>query len=100
MQTFSSLANGNIGAMNFLMALGHPEVPVRTLGKVQNSGIIGTDLYVLWSDLCERDIKKVIQLMDNCPLDILKDACSRQDYSGRQLISEYIKQPDEPTQTP
>lgn len=90
MQTFNSLAQGNPGAMNFLMQLGHPDVPVRTIAKVQNSGITGTDLYVLYNDLCDRDMRKVINLMDKCPKDLLQDACSRQDYSGKQLIEQYL----------
>lgn len=84
------LACGNIGALNFLMALSGPDCPTGTLDKIELSGIIGTDLYVLWSDLCDRDMGNVIKLVDNCPLDTLKDACSRQDYSGKGLISEYL----------
>lgn len=90
MQTFFSLAKGNPGAMNFLMQLASPTVPIRIVAKIENSGIVGTDLYVLFSDLCNRDMQKVITLVDKCPLDVLKDACSRQDYSGRELISEYL----------
>lgn len=91
MQTFNSLAHGNPGALRFLMELGHPEVPVRTMAKVCNSGIAGTDLYILYNDLCDRNMNTVIKLMDNCPNDILKEACSRQDRSGVKLIEEYIK---------
>jgi len=35
-------------------------------------------------------IKKMALLCDQCPEGILKDACSRQDYSGIQLVKEYI----------
>lgn len=87
---FQSLANGNPGALRFLMELGSPDVPVRTVAKIENSGIVGTDLYVLYSDLCERDMQKVVKLVDNCPLDTLKEACSRQDYSGRELVYKYL----------
>ena len=90
MKTFHSLANGNPGALHFLMQLGRTDVPVRTVEKIEKSGIIGTDLYVLYSDLCDRDMYKVVKLVDDCPLDILKDACSRQDYSGRELVSKYL----------
>jgi hypothetical protein len=50
----------------------------------------GTNLWVLYSDLCDKDIFKVATLCKNCPQDILEDACSRQDYSGRALVSQYL----------
>jgi hypothetical protein len=56
----------------------------------QTKSIRGTNLYVLWSDLCDKDLNKVEILCKNCPNDILEDACSRQDYSGINLIKEYI----------
>ena len=52
--------------------------------------IRGTNLYALWSDLCGKDMAKVETLCKNCPTDILEDACNRQDYSGRELVSEYV----------
>lgn len=91
MQTLHSLSKGNPGALDFLIQLMQPTVPLITVAKIEKSGIVGTDLYVLYSDLCGRDMQKVIKLVDNCPLDILKDACSRQDYSGRGLVAEFLK---------
>lgn len=89
-EELNHLSKGNIGALSFLMELQRRSTPSIALEKIQLSGITGTDLYVLWSDLCARDMDNVIKLVDNCPLDTLKDACSRQDYSGRELISEYL----------
>lgn len=91
-QTFRSLSKGNPGAMHFLCELIMPGIPFRTVNKVENSGIVGADLYVLWSDICEKDMKKVVQLMDDCPLPLLKDACSRQDYSGKEMVAQYFEQ--------
>jgi hypothetical protein len=51
----------------------------------------GTNLYVLWSDLCNKDIKLVSTLCQNCPKEILEDACNRQDYSGRELVAKYLQ---------
>lgn len=90
MKSITQLADGNPGALNFIMNLSNPTVPTRTLVKVDKSGMVGTDLYVLWSDLCDCDMEKVIKLMDNCPLDKLQDACSRQDRSGKEIIFEYL----------
>lgn len=89
-QTFHALAKGNPVAMQFLIELFNSDTPERTLDKVEKSGIVGTDLYVLYSDICEKDLNKVRRLMDNCPIDELKAACSRQDYSGKKLVAAYM----------
>lgn len=90
MQQVLKLAQGNPGAMTFLMQLNNSSVPKEIKSKIADSGIVGTDLYVLWSDLCGRNMDVVATLVDKCPLDVLKDACSRQDYSGRELVKEYL----------
>lgn len=55
--------------------------------------IYGTDIYVLWSDICQRDTQKTIAILkiakrDTAKAEVLKDACHRQDYSGRKLLLE------------
>ena len=55
--------------------------------------IYGSDIYVLWSDICQRDTQKMIAALrvakiDAYKADVLKDACHRQDYSGRKLLQE------------
>jgi hypothetical protein len=88
-------SQGNPGAMSFLMSLILPENAIKSLPilmKLEEAkSIRGTSLYVLWSDLCGRDLALVEQLCKRCPTPILEDACSRQDYSGRALVAEYIK---------
>ncbi len=87
-------SQGNPGAMTFLMSIMQPENIVKGITIIQKleeaKSIRGTNLYVLWSDLCGRDMQKVETLCKNCPTDILEDACNRQDYSGRELVSEYV----------
>lgn len=87
-------SQGNPGAISFLSSLIDPKnigdaVPI-VIKLEEAKSIRGTNLYVLWSDLCERDISKVKALCKNCPTNILEDACSRQDYSGRLLVAEYL----------
>jgi len=86
------LANGNPGAITFLMeVLASDTITGSTIiAKIDKTNIKGTDLYVMWSDLCNKDINKVKTLCEQCPDDILIDACSRQDYSGRELVKEYL----------
>ncbi len=53
--------------------------------------IYGTDIYVFWSDICEKDAFKMIVVVEACKVGlfdarILADACHRQDYSGRDMV--------------
>lgn len=87
-------SEGNPGALNFLMnVINSPnrhqsEVIINKLEEIR--ALKGSDLYVLYSDLCEKDLNKVEKLCANCPKDILIDACKRQDYSGIKLIEKYL----------
>jgi hypothetical protein len=88
-------AKGNPVAMTFLMELFSPEnlkysIPI-AIKLEQVPSLKGTNLYVLWSDLCNKNMELVSKLCENCPNDILDDACSRQDYSGRDLVKDYFK---------
>lgn len=87
-------SQGNPGATAFLKEIMETKNALQTsqmfLKLEEAKSIRGTNLYVLWSDLCQKDLEKVEKLLQNCPLDILENACSRQDYSGRELVSEYL----------
>lgn len=94
MEQLFQWAAGNPGALTFLMSLMQPEnlmsglTIISTLEKA--TSIRGTNIWVLYSDLCGKDVQKVESLCKKCPKDILEDACSRQDYSGRALVSPYL----------
>ena len=94
MQQIIQWSQGNPGAMMFLMSLMEHENLVKGITIIQKleeaKSIRGTNLYVLWSDLCDKDISKVESLCQKCPTYLLEDACSRQDYSGRELIGKYL----------
>jgi len=83
-------AQGNLGALAFLKLLTEPE-SVAILQKLEEAkSIRGSNLYILWSDLCDRDMAKVETLCKNCPTAVLEDACNRQDFTGRELVAEYV----------
>lgn len=91
-------SQGNPGALNFLMGLMRDEnlkhsIPIVILLEKATT-IRGTNLWVLYSDLCGKDYAKVAQLCKDCPQAIIEDACSRQDYSGRELVASYLKPKD------
>lgn len=88
------LSNGNPGALSFLIEMMKNENLIYAailFKKLETcTTIVGEDLYVLWSDLCTKNPFLVSKLCENCPDNILIDACSRQDYSGRELIKQYL----------
>jgi hypothetical protein len=89
------LSNGNPGAFACLMGLIEGDSDKLVCGltiipRIKTLDIRGTNLYVLWSDLCDKDYSKMAKLCKDCPDSILIDACSRQDYSGRELVKEYL----------
>ncbi len=87
-------SQGNPGALTFLLGLMQPENLIAGISisdKINRvESLRGSSLYILFSDLCGKDYTKVEKLCTNCPDDILADACSRQDYSGRALVAKYL----------
>ena len=96
MQDLMKLSNGNPGALTMLMGIVTAKDPnilvegtviISTLEKYK---IYGTHAYVLWSDLANKNYSLMAYLCENVPKDILIDASHRQDYSGRELVKEYV----------
>lgn len=88
-------AQGNPGAFVCLMGLLKYEdlvAQVVIILKIKKLEIFGTDLYVLWSDISNKDYALMAYLCENVPENVLKDASSRQDYSGIELCKPYILQ--------
>lgn len=96
----TKLCEGNPGAASCLCRLleitfANPiELPIngaQALLQLDKCGIYGTDIYVLWKDICECDFVKVLELLTAVYLNLLNpfilgDACSRQDRSGKNLF--------------
>lgn len=84
----------NSGAMNVLNQLLFSNMPIDGLSLIStldSLGIYGTDIYVLYNDICNSDIDKTVMVIRAVQLNlfdgnILKDAAHRQDYSGRDLV--------------
>ena len=83
-------AQGNGGAIYFLSLLNDLE-HFTVINKLEVAiSIRGTNLHILFKDLCGEDMSKVIALCKYCPTSILEDACSRQDRSGQALVAPYF----------
>lgn len=99
MDAVVKMCNGNLGAMHPLMQLlesDHVD-PDNALGGIgvmlflDSLCIYDTDIYVLYSDICDKDIVKMIAVlravqMGLFPSAVLKDVCSRQDFSGKEIV--------------
>lgn len=96
----AKLSEGNPGAMNACCLLIKEGGSVYPYGNsfeyikdLDDLGIYGTDIYVLWSDICQRDLAKMIATLRIAMKDadkaaLLRNACGRQDYSGRKLLQD------------
>lgn len=89
------MAQGNPGALNILIGLynynGNSLIPKAVLNEIkEDSNLRGTNIYVLFNDLCDGKIENVFELIQNCPRPILTDAYTKQDYSGKKLIEKYL----------
>lgn len=97
---FVKLAEGNPGALTAMMQMfkAIPTVDpdnifggLGVLMSLDTFGIYGTDIYVLFSDICDRDAAKTIAVLRATQLGLfnnvkLADACHRQDHSGREMV--------------
>jgi hypothetical protein len=94
------MCEGNPGAITALMEIlkcakqVDPDDFMGGLGKIlalDTLEIYGTNIYVLWNDICDKNTSKMIAVLRANQLgfisdQILKDACHRQDRSGREII--------------
>lgn len=94
------MSDGNPGALACLMEIMSkatridPQGAMGGLGPIlslDTHGIYGTDIYVLWSDVCDKSTPKMLAVLRACQLglfnpSIVADASSRQDYSGVGMV--------------
>ena len=99
MDIILKMSDGNPGALNAIMQILEPNNidPDNSLGGfgvvllLDTYGIYGTDIYVLYSDICGKDLAKTLAVLRACQFGlfdsrVLADACHRQDYSGKELV--------------
>lgn len=99
--SITKMCEGNPGAMNAMMQMVQPESNeidpdafMGGMGKIlslDTLGIYGTDIYILHNDICDRNMVKMFAVLRAHQLGflggtLLKDACNRQDRSGKQMI--------------
>jgi len=60
-----SICQGNPGALSFLMSAYEMDLfkAERAFQKLQNAGITGDKMYMLWNDCCGRDVEKTLDMI-------------------------------------
>ena len=97
-------SQGNPGAMRCLVELiSRPTEElmgsIHIIQRLDELEILGSDIYIFWNDLAGRDFQVMENLARYAPPDLLKEACSRQDRSGIELVEEWRTQPESVTKT-
>lgn len=66
-----SICEGNPGALQFLMAAYELDMwkAEKAFRKMQDNGITGTRLYMLWNDCCGRDTAQALQIAYIAPVE-------------------------------
>lgn len=91
-------SEGNPGAMQCLVEMiSRPSEElmgsIKIIQTLDQLEITGSDIYVFWNDLAGKDWEVMEYLAGYVPGQTLKEACSRQDYSGRELVKDWLKKP-------
>lgn len=100
MDVVVKMADGHPGAVNVLMqmltdgAKVDPDSYLGGLGAIlslDSHAIYGSDIYILNNDICERSLPKTLAVLRAVQLGFfsestLKDACHRQDRSGKSIV--------------
>lgn len=66
------ICENNPGALTFIMDAymnGHPGLAERAFQRMQDNGIRGDKLYMLWNDCCDRLTYKAIRIMVTHPIE-------------------------------
>lgn len=84
------MCDGNPGAMTVLMEL-MKKKDFPSILSLDSHEIYGTDIYVLWNDICDRNLDHLRAVLAASMIgfierNVVTDACSRQDYSGKAMI--------------
>jgi hypothetical protein len=93
------MSDGNPGAISVIVQMfkSNNIDPYDILGGLRYAlllekfGIFGTDIYILNNDICDRNMAKTLAVLKATEIGlfdsaILKNACHRQDRSGKELV--------------
>ena len=67
------ICQGNPGALTFLMSAYDINMwkAEEAFQRMQDNGILGSQLYMLWNDCCNRNTALAIEIAINVPIDVI-----------------------------
>ena len=82
----------NMGCINFVMEAYdmNPFVAEHCFQKMQDNGITGEKLYMLWNDCCDRDTNKALAVMDKCSIEFIKEHINYERGRGIPIASSEV----------
>lgn len=93
------IAAGNHGALDFLIKLATMPGGYYAVEKIKRAGIRGTNAYILYNVIAKRNLKKVIEVLELCPEEILVEACRHNDAMAYQIVISHMAVPIPQKQT-
>ena len=68
------ICEGNPGTLTFLMEAYqiHPFRAEAAFKRMQDAGITGSRLYMLWNDCCERDTESAVEIMRSKEINFIR----------------------------
>lgn len=87
----AKMAQGNPGALNVLMNLAKAEYREDLIARLDTGPIHGSAIWILYKDVCDENIDRLVNLIERCPTPLLVEASSVEDGSRRALVAEYLK---------
>lgn len=68
-----SMSDGNPGAINFLMKLVETDIGIglTVIKQLDGYNVRGAKLYMLWNDVCYRNLKNVFKVMDEIEIGVI-----------------------------
>jgi hypothetical protein len=101
LKSLLKLSNGNKGTIECLERLTNKSQDLisgtnlekrnQILNFIKANEIVGTSLYVLYNDIANKNLDLMHYIIDNASIDAIKTASSSQDYSGKNLLRNWIE---------
>lgn len=91
-----NICEGNPGALTFLMSAYDLDLfgAEAAFQRMQNLGITGSKLYMLWNDCCNRNVAKALLIMERCDPDIIREHINYEGGRGIPFTEEELEELD------
>lgn len=88
------ICEGNPGALTFLMQAYDVDLfgAERAFQRMQDNGVTGCKLYMLWNDCCNRDTKLSLQIMTKCSIEKIKEHINYEGGRGFAFTAEELEE--------